>query len=54
VVSAVQNSKVRSRIVADGGEPVANTPEEFTRILHADYKKWGEVVRKAGIRVDQR
>jgi tripartite-type tricarboxylate transporter receptor subunit TctC len=54
VVHAVKNPKVRSRIVADGGEPVAGSPGEFTRILHADYKKWGDVVRKAGIRVDQR
>jgi len=54
VTHAVQNPKVRSRIVADGGEPVGNTPEEFTRILHTDYKKWGDVVRQAGIRVDQR
>jgi tripartite-type tricarboxylate transporter receptor subunit TctC len=54
VVHAVQNPKIRGRIVADGGEPVGNTPEEFTRTLHTDYKKWGEVVRKAGIRVDQR
>jgi tripartite-type tricarboxylate transporter receptor subunit TctC len=51
---AVQDAHIRSRIVADGGEPVGNTPEEFTAILRADYRKWGEVIRKAGIRVDQR
>jgi len=54
VVHAVQDPKVRERIVADGGEPVGNTPEEFSAVLRADYKKWGDVIRKAGIRVDQR
>lgn len=54
VVHAVQDPKIRERIVADGGEPVGNTPEEFSAILRADFKKWGDVIRKAGIRVDQR
>lgn len=54
VVHAVRDPKIRERIVADGGEPVGNTPEEFTAILQADHKKWGDVIRKAGIRVDQR
>jgi len=54
VVHAVQDPKIRARIVADGGEPVGNTPEEFSAIIQADYKKWGDVIRKAGIRVDQR
>ncbi len=54
VARAVQDPKIRERIVADGGEPVGSTPEELGAILHAEYRKWGEVIRKAGIRVDQR
>jgi tripartite-type tricarboxylate transporter receptor subunit TctC len=54
VVRAVQDPKIRDRILADAGEPVGNTPDEFTAILRADHKKWGDVIRKAGIRVDQR
>jgi len=54
VVHAVQDPKIRERIVADAGEPVANTPEEFAAIIRADFKKWGDVIRKAGIRIDQR
>ena len=54
IAHAVQDPKIRERIVADAGEPVGNTPDEFSAILRADYKKWGEVIRKAGIRVDQR
>ena len=54
VLHAVRDPKISARIVADGGEPVGNTPEEFAAIIQADYKKWGDVIRKAGIRVDQR
>jgi len=53
-VRAVQGPLVRQRIVSDGGEPVGNTPEEFAAIIRADFRKWGDVIRKAGIRVDQR
>jgi len=54
IAHAVQDPKIRERIVADAGEPVGNTPDEFSAILRADYKKWGDVIREAGIRVDQR
>jgi len=54
VARAVQDPKIRERIAADGGEPVGGTPDELGAVLNADYKKWGEVIRKAGIRVDQR
>ncbi|MGH8700126.1 MAG: Bug family tripartite tricarboxylate transporter substrate binding protein [Burkholderiales bacterium] len=54
VARAVQDPKIRERIVADAGEPVGNTPDELAAILRADFRKWGEVIRKAGIKVDQR
>jgi tripartite-type tricarboxylate transporter receptor subunit TctC len=54
VVHAVRDARIRERISGDGGEPVGNTPEQFSAILRADYQKWGDVIRKAGIRVDQR
>jgi tripartite-type tricarboxylate transporter receptor subunit TctC len=54
VVAAVQDPKVRERIVADGGDPVGGTPDELGAILRADHARWGEVIRKAGIRVDIR
>jgi tripartite-type tricarboxylate transporter receptor subunit TctC len=53
-VRAVQDPLIRQRIVSDGGEPVGNTPEEFAAIIRADFRKWGDVIRKAGIKLDQR
>lgn len=36
---------------ANGSEAVTNSPEEFRQFMLADMKKWAEVVKKAGIKV---
>jgi len=52
IATALQDPKVRERIAADGGEPVGNGPDAFGAIMRADYQKWGDVIRKAGIKVE--
>jgi tripartite-type tricarboxylate transporter receptor subunit TctC len=47
---ALQDPATRQRFIAEGGEPVGNTPEEFTAIIGAELKKWGKVIREAGIK----
>ncbi len=54
IAVALQDPKVRERIAADGGEPVGGTPDAFGAVIRADYQKWGEVIRKAGIKVELR
>ena len=54
IASALEDGKVRERIVADGGEPVGSSPEAFAAVLRNDTRKWGEVIRKAGIKVELR
>jgi tripartite-type tricarboxylate transporter receptor subunit TctC len=53
VVHAVQDSTIRSRIAAEAGEPVGNTPEAFTAILRADYES-GATSSAGGNQVDRR
>lgn len=43
---------IRERIVALGGEPVANRPEEFAAIIHNDVVKWKKVAAAAHVKVD--
>ena len=50
VVRAVRDPAVRQRLAADGAEGVGNTPEEFTKVVHADIAKWARLIRDAGIR----
>jgi tripartite-type tricarboxylate transporter receptor subunit TctC len=53
-VRALQEPAVKERFLGDGGETVGSTPEEFAAVIRSDLKKWGKVVKDAGIRVDQR
>ncbi len=49
VVRALQEAPVRERLLADGAEPVGNTPDEFAAIIRNDLVKWGKVIKDAGI-----
>ena len=35
-----------------GNEPLANTPEEFAKMIRRDADKWGAIGRKLGVRLD--
>ena len=37
---------------AQGAEPFATDPAQFATLLHADIKKWGEVVKASGAKLD--
>jgi tripartite-type tricarboxylate transporter receptor subunit TctC len=50
VRTIVQQPEVRKQLSAEGGEPVASSPEEFAKWLSAEIAKWGKVVKAANIR----
>ena len=52
IVRALKLPEVRQLLLAQGAEPVSETPEQFTAIVRADIAKWGEVVRKSGAKAD--
>jgi tripartite-type tricarboxylate transporter receptor subunit TctC len=41
-----------ARFVADGAEAVGSTPEEYAAFIAQEQARWGEVVRKAGIKAN--
>ena len=41
---------IKERFVADGTDPVGNTPEEFGRYIRDETVKWAKVARDAGIK----
>ena len=53
-VRTLQDPLVKERFLADGGETVGNSPDEFARIIRSDFEKWGKLVKAAGIKVDTR
>jgi tripartite-type tricarboxylate transporter receptor subunit TctC len=52
VVHALKSPEVIARLRADGAEPVGSTPDEFVKFIRAETKKWAEVVKSSGARVD--
>ena len=51
-VAAINQSDVRKTLVAQGNDVVANTPEEFAKIIRADAERWGSIGRKLGVKLD--
>jgi tripartite-type tricarboxylate transporter receptor subunit TctC len=49
---AVADAKVRELIIAQGIEPVSNTPAEFRTFVNAELEKWARVVKAAGVKSD--
>ena len=52
IAAAVADPAVRSRFTDFGAEPIASTPEEFSRYISAEVVKWREIITKGGITLE--
>mgnify|MGYP006279432407 CR=1 FL=1 len=52
IVRILRQADVQERFKGEGGDIVANTPEEFAAFIHKEVPKWSKVVREAGVKVD--
>jgi len=52
VARVLQGADIGAKIASLNMEPVGSTPEEFQRVVRADWAKWGAVVRASGFRID--
>jgi len=50
--AAIAKPEVATRIRELGATPVGNSPAEFGAFQRAEFARWGEVIRSAGIRVE--
>jgi tripartite-type tricarboxylate transporter receptor subunit TctC len=49
---AFSSADVRDRFISQGINLPLGTPEEFAAFITADSKRWGDVIRRAGIRLE--
>ena len=52
VVAIINLPEVKANLLAEGAEPVGNTPEQFGEFIKAEIAKWGKVIRTAGLRAE--
>ena len=48
----VDTKEVKQRILAEGGDPLTSTPEEYTKDIDTEETKWGSLVRKLNLKVE--
>jgi len=52
VVKALNSPAVKEKLLAQGAIPGGNTPAEFAKFIDAEHKKWAQVVKVSGAKVD--
>jgi tripartite-type tricarboxylate transporter receptor subunit TctC len=50
MVKMLRAPEMRDRLIADGTDPVGNTPEEFAAYIRSETEKWTKVIKAAGIK----
>ena len=45
-------TRIGSTLAALGAGPAGGTSEHFAGLIRSEYKKWGEVVKRSGAKVD--
>ncbi len=48
----VTSEEVKRRIVADGGDPIASTPEEYAANIEREEGKWAALIKKLGLKIE--
>jgi tripartite-type tricarboxylate transporter receptor subunit TctC len=49
VARIVRQPVVSEQLLAQGAEPIGNSPQELAGFLRGDIERWKKVVREAGI-----
>ena len=52
MVKAMNTPELRERFASVGADTVANTPEQYGAFVQAELRKWGKVIRAAGVKAD--
>jgi tripartite-type tricarboxylate transporter receptor subunit TctC len=52
VSKALNSPAIKEKLMAQGAIPSGNTPAEFAKFIDAEHKKWAQVVKNSGAKVD--
>jgi tripartite-type tricarboxylate transporter receptor subunit TctC len=51
-VAALNTEAVKERLAKLGAAPIGSSPAQFDATIHADYDKWGPIIKAAGIKAE--
>jgi tripartite-type tricarboxylate transporter receptor subunit TctC len=51
-VAALNTEAVKERLTKLGASPIGGSPEQFDAKIHADYEKWGPIIKAAGMKAE--
>ncbi len=52
IVRILNLPDVKERLIAQGAEPVGDTPEKFAKYIKAEAAKWGKVIRTLNLKIE--
>jgi tripartite-type tricarboxylate transporter receptor subunit TctC len=52
MVRAMNTPELRDRFAAVGADTVANSPAQYGAFVEAELKKWGAVIKAAGVKAE--
>ncbi len=52
VAAALNNPVIKEKMLSQGAIPSGNTPAQFASLIESEHKKWAQVVKLSGARVD--
>src|SRR5215831_9795644 len=50
--SMIESEEMTNRIVAEGADPIASTPEEYAANIERGEDKWAAVIKKLGLKIE--
>lgn len=51
-LAALNSDAVKQRLAKLGATPIGSSPDEFNAKIHADYDKWGPIIKAAGMKAE--
>lgn len=52
VAKSLNSPAIKEKLISQGAIPSGNTPAEFAKFIDAEHKKWAQVVKNSGAKVD--
>ena len=49
---ALKSPAIRETLITFGSEPLGGTPQEFADFIAAESKKWSEIIRLSGVKLE--